>query len=94
MMYSMFWSGRKRRAESLKRQYHHYNALVPLLALSTVIKTGRVWIASLQSPDEPRRHDVVYMAPDSYPLEIHSARLNLTLLPQRWRPPIPTSFPQ
>ena len=29
-----------------------------------------VWIASLQSPDEPRRHDVVHMAAYSSLLEI------------------------
>jgi hypothetical protein len=32
-----------------------------------------VWIASLQSPDEPRRHDVVHMAAYSNLLEIYPA---------------------
>jgi len=44
-----------------------------------------VWITGIQSPDEPRRHDVIHMAPDSCLLEIHSARLNLALTPQSWR---------
>ncbi len=34
------------------------------------------------------------MAPESCLLEIHSARLNLTLSPQGWCPPIPPSLPQ
>ncbi len=53
-----------------------------------------VWITGIQSPDEPRRHNVVHMAPDSSLLEIHSARFNLTLLPQSRHPPIPPSLPQ
>jgi hypothetical protein len=32
-----------------------------------------VWIASLQSPDEPRRHNVVHMAADTSLLEIYRA---------------------
>lgn len=38
-----------------------------------------VWIASLQSPDEPRRHNVVHMAAYSSLLEIHSTTLHLAL---------------
>ena len=38
-----------------------------------------VWIASLQSPNEPRRHDVVHMAAYSSLLEIQSTRLHLAL---------------
>ncbi len=53
-----------------------------------------VWIAGIQSPDEPCRNNVVHMAPDPCLLEIHSTCLNLTLLPQSWRPPIPPSLPQ
>ncbi len=53
-----------------------------------------VWITGIQSADEPCRHDVVYMTSDSCLLEIHSARFNLTLLPQSWHPPIPPSLPQ
>src|SRR2546427_12626788 len=53
-----------------------------------------VGIADLQSPDEPCRHDMINMAPDSCLLEIHSARLHLTLPPQSWRPSIPPSLPQ
>jgi len=53
-----------------------------------------VWITGIQSPDEPRRHNVVHMAPDSGLLEIQSARFNLTLLPQSWHPPIPPSLPR
>lgn len=32
-----------------------------------------VWIADLQSPDEPRRHDVIHMADFSSLLEIYTA---------------------
>ena len=39
-----------------------------------------VWIAGIQSPDEPCRHYVVYMTPDSSLLEIYSAGLHFTLL--------------
>ena len=53
-----------------------------------------VWITGVQSPDEPRRNDVVHMAPDSCLFEIHSACLNLTLPPQSWRSPIPPSLPR
>src|SRR5437899_72513 len=53
-----------------------------------------VWIASLQSPDEPCRHNVVHMALDSCLLEIHSARLYFALSPQGWCPQTPPSFPQ
>jgi hypothetical protein len=38
-----------------------------------------VWIASLQSPNEPRRHDVVHMADFSNLLEIYTAQLHLAL---------------
>jgi hypothetical protein len=38
-----------------------------------------VWIASLQSPDEPRWHNVVHMAPDSNLLEIDAARFHFAL---------------
>jgi hypothetical protein len=38
-----------------------------------------VWITSSQSPDEPRRHNVVHMAADANLLEIHSTRLHLAL---------------
>ena len=51
-----------------------------------------VWITGIQSSDEPRRHDMVYMAPDSCMLEIHSARFNFTLLPQSGRPSIAPSL--
>src|SRR6266700_2684523 len=37
---------------------------------------------------------MVHMPHDSCLLEIHSARLNLTLVPKSWRPPIPPSLPQ
>jgi hypothetical protein len=38
-----------------------------------------VWIASLQSPNEPRRHDVVHMTAYSSLLEIYAARLYLAV---------------
>jgi hypothetical protein len=38
-----------------------------------------VWIANLQSPDEPRRHNVVHMAVDTSLLELNSTRLHLAL---------------
>jgi hypothetical protein len=38
-----------------------------------------VWIASLQSPDEPRWHNVVHMAPDSNLLEIDATRFHFAL---------------
>src|SRR5882724_3084990 len=53
-----------------------------------------VWITGFQSSDQPRRNDVVHMAPDSCLLEIHSAGLHLTLPSQSWSPPIPPSLPQ
>jgi len=37
-----------------------------------------VWIAGIQSPDKPRRNNVVHMAPDICLFEIHAARFNLT----------------
>ncbi len=53
-----------------------------------------VWIASLQSPNQSRRYDVIYMPPDSCLFEIHSACLNLTLPAQSWRPQTGPSLPQ
>src|SRR5258708_7702201 len=53
-----------------------------------------VWITRVKSSDEPRRNDVVHVAPDSCLLEIHSACLNLTLPTQSWRPQTAPSFPQ
>ena len=53
-----------------------------------------VWIASLQSPNQSRRHDVVHMAPDSCLLEIHSARLDFTHSPQCRCPPNPPPLPR
>ena len=38
-----------------------------------------IWIASLQSSDEPRRHNVVHMAVDTSLLELNSTRLHLAL---------------
>jgi len=38
-----------------------------------------VWIAGLQSPDKPRRHNVVHMAADTSLLELHSAGLYLAV---------------
>lgn len=40
-----------------------------------------VRITNSQSPDEPRWHDVVHMAPNPSLLEIHAARFDLTLPP-------------
>jgi hypothetical protein len=37
-----------------------------------------VWITGVQSPDEPRWHNVVYVAPDCRLLEIHSTGFHLT----------------
>jgi hypothetical protein len=53
-----------------------------------------VWIAGIQSPDKPRRNNVVYVAPDFCLFEIHVARFNLTFPSQSWHPPIPLSLPQ
>ena len=48
-------------------------------AADTLKVLATVWIASLQSSDEPRRHDVVHMAADTSLLEIHSTSLHLAL---------------
>lgn len=53
-----------------------------------------VWIASLQSPNQSRRHDMVHVAPGSCLFEIHSACLNLTLPTQSWHSPVPPSLPR
>src|SRR5713226_2163170 len=69
--------------------------LVTVAGCADTLKVfATVRITGIQSADEPRRHDVVYMAPDSCFLEIHSARLHLTLPPQSWRPPTSPSLPQ
>src|SRR5258708_35554782 len=69
--------------------------LVPMAGRADTLKGfSWVWIAGIQSPNKPRRHDVIHMAPDSCLLEIHSARFDLTLLPQSQHPPIPPSLPQ
>ena len=48
--------------------------LVAMAGSADTLKVfAAVWIASLQSPDEPRRHNVVHMAADSSLLEIYSA---------------------
>jgi hypothetical protein len=61
--------------------------LVPMAGSADALKVfPAVWIASLQSPNQSRRYDVIYMPPDSCLFEIHSACLNLTLPPQSWRP--------
>ena len=52
-----------------------------------------VWIASLQSPDEPRRHNVVHMAAYSSLLEIHSTRFHFALSTECSGPTFPPSLP-
>src|SRR6266403_2680924 len=53
-----------------------------------------IGIPNLSSSDQPCRHNVVHMPPDSCLFEIHSACLNLTLPAQSWCPQTPPSFPQ
>jgi hypothetical protein len=48
--------------------------LVPVTGSANTLKVfPAVGITGIQSPDEPRRHNVVHMAPDSCLFEIHSA---------------------
>jgi hypothetical protein len=42
-----------------------------------------VWITGIQSPDEPRRHDMVHMAACSSLLEVYSAGHYFTISAQR-----------
>jgi hypothetical protein len=54
--------------------------LVAMAGSADTLKVfATVWIASLQSPDEPRRHNVVHMTADPNLFEIHSTRLHLAL---------------
>jgi hypothetical protein len=54
--------------------------LAPMAGSADTLKVfTAVWIASLQSPDEPRRHNVVHMAPNASLFEIHFTRLHLAL---------------
>ncbi len=58
--------------------------LVPMAGPADTLKVfPAVWIASLQSPNQSRRHDVVHMAPDSCLLEIYSTGLHLALPTKR-----------
>src|SRR6266436_9266349 len=68
---------------------------VPVARSADALKVfAAVWIAGIQTSDEPSWHDVVHIPPDSCLFEIHSACLNLTLPTQSWRPQTGPSFPQ
>src|SRR5216684_5380823 len=69
--------------------------LVPMAGSADALKVfAAVWITGIQSPDEPCRHDVVHMAPDSCLLEIHSAGLYFAVPPESWRSQIAPSLAQ
>jgi hypothetical protein len=52
---------------------------VPMAGSTDALKVfAAVWVAGPQSPDKPRRHDMVYMAADASLFEIHSTRQYLT----------------
>src|SRR6266851_5436676 len=53
-----------------------------------------IWNSSLQSSNEPRRHNVVHMATDPNLVEIHAAGLYLALPQQCCRPTFPPSLPR
>src|SRR5712692_5050302 len=58
--------------------------LVPVAGSADTLKVfPAVWIPCPQSPDEPRRHDVVHMAACSSLLEIYSAGHYFTISAQR-----------
>jgi hypothetical protein len=68
--------------------------LVTMAGSADTLKVlATVWIASLQSPDEPRRDDVVHMTAYSSLLEIYAAQLHPALSAECSRPTFPPSLP-
>jgi hypothetical protein len=58
--------------------------LVPVAGSADTLKVfPAVWITSIQSPDEPCRHNVVHMAACSSLLEVYSAGHYFTISAQR-----------